>query len=411
MYLLTMCIRSICRNRIRSILLVGVCGAAILLLHIYQGNLSDNLQQLKDLPKIFSITAQVTNRNGSRDTGLEIDPQIVEKLKVSDYVKDLKLTMQLAGVLKEERKGVEAKEAEVSMRAINRGDALPGFSWKNVELTEGINSSFLEGNGAECLVTERFLKRNNLTEGERIRLLIRYPKLDDLGKVEWIDGGQEQFQIVGVIKDGEETGEWQELPDVVVPFGWAESTRDAWKADSASFILNLEDAEDINRFKEEMKEIPLHEIQPVGENNVEGNALVVRDESFLDSAARLKRQVRMLQWFRPVIAAVTLLAGYVAAWILAQSQQKEYWLMRLEGVKAGNCFLRFFLEHFFLALAGLGLAGIVLAGVGTQHQETTEVFWKSGGLFLLCYLSGTAAALLLSGRRSVMASACDWRTG
>ena len=229
-------------------------------------------------------------------------------------MKDLKLTMQLAGVLKEERKGVEAKEAEVSMRAINRGDALPGFSWKNVELTEGINSSFLEGNGAECLVTERFLKRNNLTEGERIRLLIRYPKLDDLGKVEWIDGGQEQFQIVGVIKDGEETGEWQELPDVVVPFGWAESTRDAWKADSASFILNLEDAEDINRFKEEMKEIPLHEIQPVGENNVEGNALVVRDESFLDSAARLKRQVRMLQWFRPVIAAVTLLAGYVAAW-------------------------------------------------------------------------------------------------
>ena len=75
MYLLTMCIRSICRNRIRSILLVGVCGAAILLLHIYQGNLSDNLQQLKDLPKIFSITAQVTNRNGSGYTGLEMIPK------------------------------------------------------------------------------------------------------------------------------------------------------------------------------------------------------------------------------------------------------------------------------------------------------------------------------------------------
>lgn len=406
MYLPTMCIRSICRNRIRSMLLVGVCAAAILLLNIYEGNLADNLQQLKALPEFFTITARVTNRNGSRDTGLEIEPKVVNGLRASDYVKDLKLTMQLAGSLIDgAEEGAGKKEDEISMRAVNRGNALPGFSWEDVELIGGASSSFLEGNQAECLVTESFLKRNGLVGGDRIRLFICYPKLDDQGKLEWIDGAREQFQIVGVMKENGEVSKDQELPDVVVPFGWAEGAWDTWKADSADFALNLGEAEDLNRFKEEMKKIPLLEIQPLGEESVDGCALVVRDESFLDSAVSLKRQVRMLRWFQPVIASITLLAGYVAAWLLAQSQQKEYALMHLEGVTARGCFLRFFLEHFLLALAGLGLASIVLAGLSPIWQETTETFLRSVGLFSLCYLSGTAAALLLAGRGPVMTSA------
>lgn len=401
MYLLAMCIRSISRNRIRSMLLLGVCTTAILLLNVYEKNLVSYWQQMETLPEIFAVKARITNRSGSQDAGLEIDSGVADALRASDYVKDLMLTMQLAGSLKDDVKEAADMEVDgISMRAVNRADALPGFSREDVELMEAADTSFLEGTEAECMVTESFLKKNGLKGGELIRLQVCCLKYGDHGKIEWIYGTEEAFQISGVMKDVREPENGQELPDVVVPFGWAESTLDTWKADSASFVLNLQKAEDLNSFKDEMKEIPLFEIQPAGEESTKGDTLVVQDESFLDAAVALKKQVRMLMWFQPVTAAVTLLTGYVAAWLLAQSQRKEYMLMRLEGVTRRSCFLRFALEHFFLALAGMGIAGMILAGSGAVRQETIEAFWRSGGMFLACYLSGTSAALLTAGRES-----------
>lgn len=410
---LVMCARSICGNKIRSLLLLFVCAAAILLLNFYEENLSRGRTQLDALPEMLPVTARITNRSGSRDTGLEIDAQTVQKLRASRYVKDLNLTMGLAGSLVQEEEAAsenemekeieterekETEKREISIVAVNRLEALPEIDGSDVDLAEGTEAGFLEETQAQCLVTEGFLKRNNLEKGQNIVLELYQEEISGQGKVTWHEVSREQLRIAGVISSSED------LPEMAVPFGWAEEICGIWKADSASFSLKLNTAEDLNRFKAQMRQIPLLEVRPGGEDSVKGDSLVVRDEAFLNSAVRIKRNVLFLERFYPVTAALTLLAGYVASWLLAQSQQREYLLLRLQGMKRSRCFRRFILEHFLIALGGVAAAGVILAGAKAVGENLfgLKIFFASSGMFLLCYLAGAAGALVLAGRGGVM---------
>lgn len=83
MRLLRQCARSICRNKSKSLLSVSICMVAVLFLNIYIGNLADCQQQFEKLPKTFTVTARVTNPNGSQDAGLEIPSDSVFRVFLS----------------------------------------------------------------------------------------------------------------------------------------------------------------------------------------------------------------------------------------------------------------------------------------------------------------------------------------
>ena len=109
----------------------------------------------------------------------------------------------------------------------------------------------------------------------------------------------------------------------------------------------------------------------------------------------------MLQWFpSPRNRCCNFVAGYVSGMASGTEPAKGILADAPGRVKAGNCFLRFFLEHFFLA------PGPVWDWPVSFWQEWEHSIRDNRGgggileerrLFLLCYLSGTAAALLLSG--------------
>lgn len=124
MRLLRQCARSICRNKSKSLLSVSICMVAVLFLNIYIGNLADCQQQFEKLPKTFTVTARVTNPNGSQDAGLEIPSDTVEKIRASEYIKDLSLTMQLAGGLGDLSAENGSDKAVIPMSAVNSSEAL-----------------------------------------------------------------------------------------------------------------------------------------------------------------------------------------------------------------------------------------------------------------------------------------------
>lgn len=410
MRLLRQCARSIRRNKSKSLINLCICASAVLFLNLYTGNLRDCRHQLEKLPGIFPVTARVTNPNGSQDAGLEIPSETIEKIRASQYSKDLSLTMQLSGGFGDLSGENGSDNAVISVSAVNRPEAFGGMKKENIQIGEGISPDFLEGDGADCLVTKNFLQGNGFRIGDRFLLSVYQAEISgqpgnvDQGKVEWKFLTAEEFRIAGAMEQSEESEERSTSADVLIPFGWVEKTckekQKAWTADSASFALDMERPEELNLFKKEMEEIPLSEVRLTGESGYGGRALVVKDENFLNSAARLEKNIRLLEQLRPVVLAVILLVGYVAAWLLVQNRQEEYTLMRVAGMKKESCFLQFFAEYGAMALAG-ATAGEVMFGM--MRPSLLGSLGESLGVFLICYLTGTAAALLNAGRISVMA--------
>lgn len=192
-----------------------------------------------------------------------------------------------------------------------------------------------------------------------------------------------------------------QLPsDILIPF---EAVRKVFHqnkidfyVDSASFYVA--DPLQLNVFKNEMKSFGLLERAPSAKLTYDGIALVVRDTTFRTLASQLRQSIDALEGFFPFISTIVIFIGYITSFLLLNSRQKEYALMRALGAGRGKCFLIFFLEQFFLIILGAfiggGTANLILKG-------TLEVV-TTGNIFLFSYFFGCMVALWRIGKTSVI---------
>lgn len=382
----------------KSIINLLICIVVVVLLNLFIGSLESNKMQLEALPEVMPIQAQISNLNGTLQTGLMIREENLDQLLQSEYITDPAITVVLSvavGELPEDKAGALAN---IDAAGITRLEAISGVVEQDVTLAPDTSIDFLQSDAQSCIIEESFLNHNNWQLGQKITLAIYYDYLDRNSQYIMHELGVKDFFIAGSIKSTQ--GEY--VPSVIVPFWWvrAEFTKLnlPFVANAASFYIK--NPLELNEFKKEMKdELHMMEINPMTEYAFTGNALAVNDETFILSASRIQDNISLLTGFLPFIFIIVIFVGYITSYLLIQNRRGQYATMRSLGVSSRSCFFTLFTESIMVELTG-GILGTMLSFLITRLMGILQFYTFL--LFMFCYICGTTAALYQLGRISVM---------
>lgn len=402
MFSLDTILRNVIRHKTKSIINIGICIFVVLLLNIYLGNMESNRKQLASLPEAIPVYARIVNLNGSKESGLEIQEDLLDKLQASPHVKDEKFTNTL--IAGEGEFEIEDWEANLNINLIGTTSilAIPGLTQDLITLREGTDDNFLLSSVQSCIVSEEMMQQRNWQVGDKIQLTLYYyihinNYQIDCRPLELLD-----FEIVGSM--GNFVGEAGQLglpPNILIPFDTVKASYHRmgvpFTADSASFYVA--DPLQLNEFKKEMRSFVLLGKVATAEESYKGIALIVRDSMFISAASKLQQGNAVLIGFLPVVFVTIIFIGYITSTLLMDSRQMEFALMRSLGMSFPLCFGILFLEQFILVLVGEFIGGILSFYVSLGDFKVMMVV---GGMFLITYLLGSAVALWRFGKKSVM---------
>jgi len=292
----------------------------------------------------------------------------------------------------------------IIITAVNTLSAVPNLSADNVTFAEGADIDILSTNQTVCLITEDFPLRHGLGIGEIMPLTLYYYEYpsSEYEILMIYPLGFFDLTIAGVIGDMVwESGDFIP-PDVILPVDWV---RGAYAQIDAAFYptnssFTVADPLRLDEFKAEMQSFNLMETIPTADFSHNGNSLMVSDKIFIEAASHLRENLRLLGFFLPFILAIVVFVGYLTSYLLMQNRRREFAVMRSLGTGQKACFYIFMSENAVLALCG-GLLGSLAAALLIE-STVIGVLFLSTGIFFVCYLLGTAAALYGLGRFSVI---------
>lgn len=366
MFYLHIVLYNIKRNKWKSMITVGICIFVFLLLNLYLNNIYDCKIQLQNLPNISPVYCRVSNLNGSSEIGLEISEKLITDLESSTKIKDAAFSVRMvAGVgdfLIEDWK----EKLNLSVAGANSIDAISGISLKNIHIEEDV-PNFFTSSKPICIINKFVMEKNNLEVGDMVMLNLYYQYYDEKTRLHYAPLDLTPLEIIGTM-DLSSSNTLQLPPDILIPF---EVVREIFRqnridfyADSASFYVA--DPLQLNDFKEEMKSFRLLERVASAKLTYDGIALAVRDTTFRTLASQLRQSMDALEGFFPFIFLIVIFIGYITSFLLINSRQKEYALMRALGAGKVKSFFIFFLEQFFLVLLGELIGGGVAILIFTK---------------------------------------------
>ena len=398
MFYIRTAIINIIRFNKKSILHLLICAVVVLLLNLFMGSLDSNKRQLAALPQVIPINAQISNLNGTLQTGLVIREDKVDAILQSEYITDPAINIVLSAGVGEANVDKPRALATIDAAGITRLEAISGVTEQDVTLVPDASLDLLQFDAPYCIVEEGFMEKNDWQLGQTITLTINYDYLDRNSQYMNQQLGVEDFYIAGSIKSSE--GEY--IPSILIPFQWARAAFTKLKlpfvANAAAF--RIKNPLQLNEFKKEMKEkLQLMEINPMSDNAYAGNALAVNDETFILSASRIQDNIGLLNGFLPFILCIVIFIGYITSYLLIQNRRGQYAMMRSMGVSSRMCFFTFFIESIIVQLTG-GTLGTIISVLLTKQRDRMQLY--TFFIFLFCYICGTSAALYQLGRISVM---------
>lgn len=398
MFYIRTAITNIKRYHKKSIINLLICTVVVILLSLFLGGLESNKNQLAALPEVISVDAQISNLNGTLQTGLVIREDKVDYLLQSEYISEPAITIVLSAVKGEIPEDKPRGLSSIDAAGITRLEAISGITEQDVTLAPNASLDFLQSNTPSCLVEQSFLDQNHWLIGQTIPLTIYYDYRDKNSEFMMQQLGMENYYIAGSILSTE--GAY--VPNIIVPFRWA---REQFSKLNIPFVANVatfrvKNPLQINEFKKEMKEkMHMLEITPMSDYAFAGNALAVNDETFILSASRIQDNINLLTGFLPFILIIVVFIGFITSYLLIQNRRGQYATMRSLGVSSRMCYFTLFMESIMVELTG-GILGMMISFLLTKQMGMQQLFTFI--LFMFCYIFGTSAALYLLGRISVM---------
>ena len=395
-------IKSIRRQKSRSILVVLVNCVLAVLLNLYFGLIVSYRAQLSDLAANTSIKCAVTNPDGTMEVGIAVNSDTLRDLQAAEEIRGLDCSTRLKAGFGEFEEAYREENLNLDVGVVNKIDSTVLPEQIRVSYQEGWDETLFAGAEKVCLLKKSDMEDQGFSCGDEVPFTVYYYRYDDNRRdVDICRLGYVHLKVVGQIDDSDLV-ESREYPDVLVPFQtvWDEfeARQTDFTAEAVSFYVR--DPLALNAFKEEMGEIGelgLLEIYKgsVARFSYRGSALYVQDGIFITMAGRLKTAIRILTAFLLPMGILVFIVGYVISHLLAGGRVKEFALFRSLGVGAPGAVWVFWCEQFVLVFAGNVMGCLVAFPAGRLGME--EILSVCGAAFG-GYMLGTTAALVLFAR-------------
>lgn len=385
----------------KSFLAILISTLIVSFLLLFIQNIKENESQLSRLNDTMKVRAIICNIDGSQEVGLQIDYEKLQKIPEGGLVKDEVITIQAYADLEGIKDDMSHRPA-LSFIGSNSLSPFSAFTPQDISYIDNYSESFLKSDEAVCVVRDKFLKEQNLNLGDELEIEIYTPEYDTSGwqtfTYQKIDNAK--LKLIGSYHTKEKALE--ELPDIISSTDFLISiynkNNEQCYASSGSFTLT--DNLKLNEFKYNMKEIGFLSVDIQAGFSRIGEALTMNDETFILSATQLTDSIILLKGLAPLIFIVVAMIGFIASYLLMQSRQNEFAIMRSLGTSKKRCFNIIFIESMILVLLGSLLGAVLSSAIVDINSRNVGLIL---GLFVFFYMLGTTIALLLLNRFSVMA--------
>ena len=434
----------------RSVVVPLVSLMLVLLLGILTNTSAGWSRQLDDLYRDARISGKTVSTNGRQDTNLQISPENVRNIYKSGLLESVEVSIGWNYWFPDEIPAfgdsefdVYRKELWISKQpelvALNRLDAAPEFMHaQKPEITwlKDWDEEFLQSRDYHaftstltyfqggkllkpendpieypCLVSESLMERRGLELGDTLSVMMTHKhqswkgdlgiNLTIVGSFPQVGGRSNIYVPLAFwsdpdwflgVEDMKPTGDRLtmafETPYDRDYFLYATSYYD-------TCVFTLSDAVKLEELRDYLQSQGFSQVGKLTRNRT---ALMLSDQTFVETVEGLNRYISFGQILFPVLFAVVILLGFIVSWLMINSRRMEFAILRGLGTSRMRVFFSFFLEQCLLCVAGCALA----AGLLYVQSPDRISFLQTIGIYLLCYLTGTALSVHFVGRTNLM---------
>lgn len=169
--IISMVKKLILRSVLKSILTIIFSISIIIFIGLYINNIKALETSLKKLSQTLPVTGEICDISGNKTTGLEINEKMGNQIISSQYVNQVKYTIQVVATNINNQSHISTV-----MTGCNSIDAIPLLYDNNIDYINGNNSSFLKDDENSCIIEADFAKQNNIVLGQEIILSFSFYK-------------------------------------------------------------------------------------------------------------------------------------------------------------------------------------------------------------------------------------------
>lgn len=379
------------RNRNRSVLTVCIAALLVCCMALYLGNIQSGEAALENLAEAVPVSVQVVNRPGTSSVGLEIDEHHFEGIMAAD-IHDPVYTASAIGVMDETKRADEVTNADTTITGMNSLAAMNGLSEEAITFADGWDAGFLGGGEAACVLSDTYAEAFDLSLGDVVTLPLYVTRYNVDGyMVPYIPIGDCTVQVVGIYQTSMTASP---VPvQMIVPVGWmktaVEDGGESFMYDS--FRCTLQDPTKLNEFKESMRNNSFAQINENATNQKRGDALIVEDQLFVETAEKLQQNLKVLRWFLVPFFALVIMLVTLVTFLVLRSGRRDIAIASSLGRSKQQSALSYFLGTLLADAVGCAAAlPVLLAAAGLTVTQALSIL----GMFLICACVGIWLALV-----------------
>ncbi len=341
------------------------------------------------MAETVSVDVTVTNRNGSKQTELYIDPEQLDGLSEVG-VTDLIVSAEAAGAWSDSAKNQDPFfGGDLSISAINDIRGVESFDEGKMEWLDDVEASIFETKQPVCVVTEQCAQRFHTELGGYIDAAVYAIRRNSMGiTYELIEDSS--FQVIGKYHKADSAAG----PEMYITTGWMREAAEAKGSffSYSSAVCRLEDPRELNKFKASLPKLGFMQPFEDANNLIRGDAIVVDDEMYIKTSQNLERNLETLKSF--LMPFCLLIVGLVTmlTFLALRSSRRDMAIASSLGQPKWQTALSNFSSTLLIYLAGCG--AIVPATVLLAKMSLYGSFLICC-IFMLCASLGVALSLTM----------------
>ena len=378
------------RRKLLTLLRVFLACILLLCLELYAGTIQRNKMALDQVGKELPVEVTVVSTDGTQDVGIRIEESKIEGL-LATGIKAPVYSTQIAGNIDPVNQLDPVKSCDTSLYGINTLDGFSFLENDSVTFASGFDKTFVESQDPVCVLSTNYAITHNLQVGDNLTLPVYSIDYDQTGySFQFGSLGTVSLEVIGTF---EEASGGQSTVNGIVPIAWV---RTLYENNELPFFYHsfngvVNNPLELNSFKVAVEELGFREVNPTAADLRTGNALIIHDKVFRETAERLQGNLRLFKLFMPGFCVLLCALVLVITFFVLRSSRKNIALAYAFGKPLVLLGFTLLLDNLLLSLIGCGIAlAISLPLLGTMALPVAEVFvavsffGSVGAVFLVC---------------------------